>query len=57
VEQRLASRALQDDGVRRLMTIPGVGLTTAVALVAVNPLWDNGFSEAGREGDGREGDV
>jgi transposase len=35
VEHRLASRALQDDGVRRLMTIPGVGLTTAVALVAV----------------------
>ena len=35
VEKRLAGHALQDEGVRRLMTIPGVGLTTAVALVAV----------------------
>ena len=35
VEKSLARHALQDEGVRRLMTIPGVGLTTAVALVAV----------------------
>ena len=35
VEKRLAGHALQDKDVRRLMTIPGVGLTTAVALVAV----------------------
>ncbi|HAW09551.1 MAG TPA: IS110 family transposase [Actinobacteria bacterium] len=35
VEQRLASLALEDDRVRRLMTIPGVGVTTAVALIAV----------------------
>lgn len=31
----IASEALQDDRVRRLMTIPGVGVTTAAALVAV----------------------
>jgi transposase len=35
VEKSLAGSALQDQDVRRLMTIPGVGLTTAVALVAV----------------------
>src|SRR5450759_1403004 len=35
VEKSLARHALQDADVRRLMTIPGVGLTTAVALVAV----------------------
>lgn len=35
VEKSLAAHALQDEDVRRLMTIPGVGLTTAVALVAV----------------------
>lgn len=31
----LAAVALEDERVRRLMTIPGVGVTTAVALVAV----------------------
>jgi len=35
VDVALAVVALEDERVRRLMTIPGVGLTTAVALVAV----------------------
>lgn len=35
VERRLAAVALADDAVERLMTIPGVGYLTALALVAV----------------------
>jgi transposase len=35
VDKRLAAHALQDERVRRLKTIAGVGLTTAVALVAL----------------------
>ena len=35
VERGLAEQALADPGVRRLMTIPGVGAITALALVAV----------------------
>jgi transposase len=35
VERQLAERALADPRVRRLMTIPGVGAITALALIAV----------------------
>ncbi len=34
-EQPLARRALDDEGVRRLMTIPGVGSITALSMIAV----------------------
>ena len=35
VDKTLAAHALKEPGVRHLLTIPGVGVTTAVALVAV----------------------
>ena len=40
IERDLARSALADEAVKRLMTIPGVDMVVALAIVAASATWD-----------------